>query len=228
MQSKIIFGSALKRALIVVALATAAGAFTPACATIVDVTYTGTVVDGTFAGQSYTAAYVFDTADSTAVQNIRSLTNNYVYGGTGYGSQYTNPLLSAVLTIGSNSTAISGNWDGWIYGYNSGTSAEQYHYASDSSNYLVNYIYRNSNSSIPATIETPFTYTLQLGDGSGGGFCADFGSGQTCGDLSPQSITETLDVRAVPGPTVGAGASSFALAALFLGWLVRRRGHQTV
>jgi hypothetical protein len=33
---------------------------------------------------------------------------------------------------------------------------------------------------------------------------------------------------AVPGPTVGAGASSFALATLFLGWLVRRRGHQMV
>jgi hypothetical protein len=32
----------------------------------------------------------------------------------------------------------------------------------------------------------------------------------------------------VPGPTVGAGASSFALAALFLSWLVRRRGHQLV
>jgi len=27
----------------------------------------------------------------------------------------------------------------------------------------------------------------------------------------------------VPGPTVGAGASSFALSALFFGWLVRRR-----
>lgn len=33
---------------------------------------------------------------------------------------------------------------------------------------------------------------------------------------------------AVPGPTVGAGASSFVLAALLLGWLVRRRGHQMV
>ena len=32
----------------------------------------------------------------------------------------------------------------------------------------------------------------------------------------------------VPGPTVGAGASSFGLAALFLGWLVRRRRHQMV
>lgn len=33
-------------------------------------------------------------------------------------------------------------------------------------------------------------------------------------------------VDPVPGPTVGAGASSFALAALFLGWLVRRHGYQ--
>jgi hypothetical protein len=32
----------------------------------------------------------------------------------------------------------------------------------------------------------------------------------------------------VPGPTVGAGASSFVLAALFLGWFVRRRAHQLV
>jgi hypothetical protein len=37
-----------------------------------------------------------------------------------------------------------------------------------------------------------------------------------------------LTTAAVPGPTVGAGASSFALAALFLGWLVRRRGHVAV
>lgn len=32
----------------------------------------------------------------------------------------------------------------------------------------------------------------------------------------------------VPGPTVGAGASSFALAAMLLGWLVRRRAPQAV
>jgi hypothetical protein len=37
------------------------------------------------------------------------------------------------------------------------------------------------------------------------------------------TFTETV---AVPGPTVGAGASSFALAALFLGWFGRRRVKQ--
>jgi hypothetical protein len=39
--------------------------------------------------------------------------------------------------------------------------------------------------------------------------------------------TGTLTAAAVPGPTVGAGASSFAMAALFLGWFVRRRAHQS-
>jgi hypothetical protein len=42
------------------------------------------------------------------------------------------------------------------------------------------------------------------------------------------SGAQTLTIDAVPGPTVGAGTSSFALAALFLGWLARRRPHQPV
>jgi len=42
----------------------------------------------------------------------------------------------------------------------------------------------------------------------------------------PVAIEMTVTPAAVPGPTVGAGASSFALAALLLCWLVRRRGQQ--
>jgi hypothetical protein len=43
-----------------------------------------------------------------------------------------------------------------------------------------------------------------------------------------QGLVSSVEIKvaAVPGPTVGAGASSFALAAIFLGWLVRRRGNQ--
>jgi hypothetical protein len=37
------------------------------------------------------------------------------------------------------------------------------------------------------------------------------------------STAFNVTTAAVPGPTVGGGAASFALAALFLGWLVRRR-----
>jgi len=36
----------------------------------------------------------------------------------------------------------------------------------------------------------------------------------------------TNAVNGVPGPTLGTGGSSFAFAALFLGWLVRRRAQQ--
>jgi len=42
----------------------------------------------------------------------------------------------------------------------------------------------------------------------------------------PSFYVSALSYSAVPGPTAGAGASSFVLGALLLGWLVRRRGHQ--
>jgi hypothetical protein len=47
-----------------------------------------------------------------------------------------------------------------------------------------------------------------------------------CGSTGERITLTGTGISAVPGPTVGAGASSFALTALFLGWLVRRRGHQ--
>ena len=50
----------------------------------------------------------------------------------------------------------------------------------------------------------------------------------TAGADIPSRPIGTSPIATVPGPTVGAGASSFALAALFLGWLVRRRRHQMV
>jgi hypothetical protein len=50
------------------------------------------------------------------------------------------------------------------------------------------------------------------------------GCGPLCYIASNQEpgVWTPVDLAPVPGPTVGAGASSFALA-LFLGWLVRRR-----
>ena len=49
---------------------------------------------------------------------------------------------------------------------------------------------------------------------------ANFPGGEIRGQLQA--------VPGVPGPTVGAGPASFAFAALVLGWLMRRRAHQTV
>lgn len=47
-----------------------------------------------------------------------------------------------------------------------------------------------------------------------------------CGNVEISSVVATITPSAVPGPTVGGGASSLALAALFLGWLIRRRSNQ--
>jgi hypothetical protein len=52
-----------------------------------------------------------------------------------------------------------------------------------------------------------------------------FGTTPGTAFLDDLSITTA---SAVPGPTMGAGPASFAFAALVLGWLVRRRAHQTV
>jgi hypothetical protein len=48
----------------------------------------------------------------------------------------------------------------------------------------------------------------------------------TSGDHTVFLDSVDLETAAVPAPEVGAGASSFALAALFLGWLMRRRIHR--
>jgi hypothetical protein len=50
--------------------------------------------------------------------------------------------------------------------------------------------------------------------------------GGTGNSIASESFDILGTTSPVPGPTVGAGASSFAIAALFLGWLVRRRGSQ--
>jgi hypothetical protein len=77
--------------------------------------------------------------------------------------------------------------------------------------------------------DTPLSVTFDTPQLAFNGFTLTVSNltGITTGDRSFQ-LTGTIAAAPVPGPTVGAGASSFALAALLLGWLVRRRTSQLV
>jgi hypothetical protein len=159
-------------------LVSALGFVSPASATIVSVVYTGTVTSGSdmtgmfgpaggdLAGDSYVARYVFDT---TRGFTYASATNNYAYGGSGYGN--ASPAVSASVTIAGHSASISGAYASQIFGYNSGGFSEQYHDARDLffngaiyvDNQSQNYIY-NHTATLPASITGTFTYNVGPND----------------------------------------------------------------
>jgi hypothetical protein len=152
---------------------TLGGICSPACADIVNVTYTGVVSSGTdatgvfgsvdtsgaaYVGDTYTANFVFDTSKGIT---LTSPTENYAEGGSGYPAQ--NPLVSAsvtILTAGGNKTvSVAGAYSSVIFAENVGTFSEQYHSAQDSSGagYAVSSAYITAqDSSIPASL-TPGT-----------------------------------------------------------------------
>jgi PEP-CTERM motif len=162
------------------AIVAALGFAAPAAATLVGVTYWGTVFDGydvtgvfgtagaNLDGDSYVAHYVFDT---TQGDTYSSATYNYAYGGSAYG--VASPLVSASVTINGNSVSIVGDYYAQIDGYNDGGFSEQFHlaehYTNDgitvTNNYNDDSIWSNSGA-IPSSLTKPFTYNVAPGDGT--------------------------------------------------------------
>ena len=105
--------------------AAACGFATPASATIVDVTYTGTVSSGgdsigvfglgpdltDLTGFSFVSHYTFDTSVGIIVT---SPTLNENQGGSYFGN--TSPSICATLTINGHTVSITGNDIGYILG----------------------------------------------------------------------------------------------------------------
>lgn len=187
----------------IAALMTSAAVCSPAAADIVDVTYTGTVADGQFGGQSYIANYTFDTSGLNASVVTRSPTLNDIEGGTYFAAQSVSPALSASITIGANTFTIplANSYFGQIESFYSGAGVQQVHHASDATNtfVLINGV-NSSLSNIPLSIDQPFTYSLAPDDGPIGLFCV----ATVCAHLSPLTVTES-SASPVPGPIVGAG-----------------------
>jgi PEP-CTERM motif len=150
---------------------------TSASASIVDVTYTGMVSGGAdpagafglaganIVGDSYVAYYRINTSlPGTPGSSTTSATVNSTAGGSGVGN--TSPILSSTVTINGVTVSVGGSWYGYTYGENDGGAAgdlsEQQQFASNSScgcEVMQNFIY-NYDGTLPASISTPFNYTI--------------------------------------------------------------------
>src|ERR1700687_869903 len=98
------------------------GGVSQASAAIMDVTYTGTVYQGTdtlgvfgggsLVGLSWVATYTYDTS-----LGYRDTTTNHdnVWGGPYYGSTSTSPVLSSMITINGVGKAVAGSYAAYLY-----------------------------------------------------------------------------------------------------------------
>ena len=206
-------------------------------AVIVDIEYTGVVlgafnpilgvfVSSPYFGQSYTANYVFDlsVANPGGFQ-INDPINNYVFGGTpNPGSN--GPAISASITIGAFTFTVplANSQFSELFAYHNGNVASQYHSASNFDNtvYLINEIYINGPSLIPATIDQAFSFSLG-GDTSAynGTYC----DGSVCYELEANTVTETLATSETPLP---ATLPLFATGLGASGLLARRRKRKAI
>jgi hypothetical protein len=215
-------------------------------AAIVDVTYRGVVTyntdltgifgpasgSGNLIGSAFQITYRFDTMRGSTGS---SPTNNYAYGGSNYG--VPTPSLGATVKVDNVSApTITGSYIGYISGLNDPSSlfSQQFHEAFDkaSANNILaeslaySYVFNFSpTSTIPTTIDTPFTYAVQSGDDSfmsATFFTYNVNTGASTVDTvvngNVTSITETL----VGAPDRAPGTGLASLAALALAGLYAR------
>jgi hypothetical protein len=146
------------------------GAAPPASAAIVDVTYTGIVTQGTdetgVFGPPDTGLTYSDYLNDPLVANFMFDTSlGYTTNGTnpnddtgGSGTSYSNPAISASVTINGITVQINPNY-GEINGFNNGSNSGQIDYVSNNTAYL-SAEFLASDTSIPGSITTPLSYSL--------------------------------------------------------------------
>ncbi|MFY9655195.1 MAG: hypothetical protein WAK01_01210 [Methylocystis sp.] len=206
-------------------------------ADIVAVTYAGTVVsgfdqtglfgpaNGNLAGDSYKVVYLFNTSLG---QTTSSPTENSASGGTSFPA----PTPSIKTTVTINGVSISSNLNGYfdqIYGYNDGSSSQQYSYTqyynqgatNTVNNYASNFV-NTTNLTIPASITTPFSYNVQPGDSQSATVSFSTTVNATGALLVNTFATANITNVSAPGPVPGAGLAGMAALAL-AGLFVRTR-----
>jgi hypothetical protein len=193
------------------------GGVSQASAAIMDVTYTGTVTSGglgsgidwlgffgtagaNLIGSSWVATY---TSDTSLGYLISSSSKNDVYGGSKFGT--TSPVLSSMITINGVGKAVGGSYFGEDFGYNDGSSSQQYHIAQSGQpgqlQTLQNSI-STHNGSLLASITTPFSHTVDANDSQTSYFLDDLSGENFYANLT--SLTVSEHVTAVPEPSTWA------------------------
>ncbi|SHM37477.1 PEPxxWA-CTERM sorting domain-containing protein [Bradyrhizobium lablabi] len=216
--------------------------FPAQAANIVTATYTGTITSGTgcpsaFActqldGSSFKLVFNYD--PTTAGFQRDTPNYSHAFGG---GSLGTVPIISESFSINGGTALNFSNFDsGAIFSFNDEFESSLGH----SSSFTIStpqlffaekadaQITSLSNTSIPLSLTSPFTYTVQAGDTSSGSIryqTTDFNGffELVFADLSPTSLTVTVaesSLAAVPEPSTWA---MMILGFCGLGFMTYRR-----
>lgn len=168
----------------------------PADATTVDITYTGTIGSGSYYSQSFVAEYVLDTS-----------------AGSYHGYYASGSVTSAELII-DGSTTFTFEGYGGTFAY-TGSAFGGYETQSDSGVNPNIYNYISTSNPLPSDLVTPFTYTVQSGDISESCW---YDSSGNCNILFTDTVTAALAATPLP-----ATLPLFAGGLGFVGYLTRRR-----
>jgi hypothetical protein len=207
------------------AFAVAMGTFAPASATIIDVIYKGSVIDGSgpddlslfgpvggsLVGDAFVATFEMDTSKGN---NLSTPTENLIEGGIVYGVE--SPMLSATLEINGKTADVGIGTSGTVQSFlgQPGVANQQTHLVQGINVMLLNVSDASGASvgKIPFTIDVPLTFTLDSSDTGFGE--ANFSSS---GISTALSLGPTQLIYQYPSPD-GAAPEPSTWAMMLLGF----------
>ena len=207
------------------AFAAAMGTFAPASATIIDVIYKGSVIEGSgpddlglfgavggsLVGDAFIATFEMDTSKGN---NLSTPTENLIEGGIAYGVD--SPMLKATLEINGMTADVGIGTSGTVQSFlgQPGVANQQTHIVQGTNLMLLNVSDASGASvgNIPFTIDVPLTFTLDSSDTGFGQ--ANFSSS---GITTALSLSPTQLIYQYPSPD-GAAPEPSTWAMMLLGF----------
>ena len=201
------------------AFAVAMGTCASASATIIDVIYKGSVIEGSgpddlglfgpvggsLVGDAFVATFEMDTSKGIP---LFTATENYIHGGTLYGVD--SPMTRATVEINGNTADVGVGLSDFVQSFLGfpGVANQQSHGATSDSNSILMAVSDANLASvgnIPFTIDVPFTFTFDASDAGFGQVFFKEGAIGTSLSLGPtQLIYQFPSPGGVPEPSTWA------------------------